>query len=70
MTKVLVEFNKNELFILQSALNYMSAAEEQHLREKYGEVVRLYDKISKHHDALDKMESCDCRTKPSSKETK
>ena len=57
MTKVLVEFNKNELFILQSALNYMSAAEEQHLREKYGEVVRLYDKISKHHDALDKMES-------------
>ena len=70
MTKVLVEFNKNELFILQSALNYMSAAEEQHLREKYGEVVRLYDKISKHHDALDKMESCDCRTKPTSKETK
>ena len=70
MTKVLVEFNKNELFILQSALNYMSAAEEQHLREKYGEVVRLYDKISKHHDALDKFESCDCRTKPSSKETK
>ena len=70
MTNVLVEFNKNELFILQSALNYMSAAEEQHLREKYGEVVRLYDKISKHHDALDKMESCDCRTKPSSKETK
>jgi len=70
MTKVLVEFNKNELFILQSALNYMSAAEEQHLREKYGEVVRLYDKISKHHDALDKMESCDCRTNPSSKETK
>ena len=68
MTKDLVEFNKNELFILQSALNYMSAAEEQHLREKYGEVVRLYDKISKHHDALDKMESCDC--KPSSKETK
>ena len=70
MTKVLVEFNKNELFILQSALNYMSAAEEQHLREKYGEVVRLYDKISKLHDALDKMESCDCRTNPSSKETK
>ena len=70
MTKVLVEFNKNELVILQSALNYMSAAEEQHLREKYGEVVRLYDKISKHHDALDKMESCDCRTNPSSKETK
>ena len=70
MTKVLVEFNKNELFILQSALNYMSAAEEQHLREKYGEVVRLYDKISKHHNALDKMESCDCRTKPTSKETK
>ena len=70
MTKVLVEFNKNELFILQSALNYMSATEEQHLREKYGEVVRLYDKISKHHNALDKMESCDCRTNPSSKETK
>ena len=70
MTKVLVEFNKNELFILQSALNYMSAAEEQHQREKYGEVVRLYDKISKHHNALDKMESCDCRTNPSSKETK
>ena len=70
MTKVLVEFNKNELFILKSALNYMSAAEEQHLREKYGEVVRLYDKISRHHDALDKMESCDCRTKPSLKETK
>ena len=45
MTKVLVEFNKNELFILQSALNYMSAAEEQQLREKYGVVVRLYDKL-------------------------
>ncbi len=70
MTKVLVEFNKNELFILKSALNYMSAAEEQHLREKYGQVVRIYDKISRHHDALDKMESCECRTKPSLKETK
>ena len=67
---MLVDLSKDELHILQSALNYMSAAEEQHLREKYGEVVRLYDKISKHHDALDKMESCDCRTNPSSKETK
>ena len=65
---MLVDLSKDELHILQSALNYMSAAEEQHLREKYGEVVRLYDKISKHHNALDKMESCDC--KPSSKETK
>ena len=70
MTNVLVELNKSELFILMSALNYMSAAEEQHLREKYGEVVRIYDKISRHHDALDKMESCDCRTNSSSKETK
>ena len=48
----------------------MSAAEEQHLREKYGQVVRIYDKLSNHHETLDKMESCDCRTKPSSKETK
>ena len=45
MTKVLVEFNKNELFILQSALNYMSAAEEQQLKQHYGDVVRLYDKL-------------------------
>ena len=70
MTNVLVELNKSELFILMSALNYMSAAEEQHLREKYGQVVRIYDKLSNHHETLDKMESCDCRTKPSSKETK
>ena len=67
---MLVDLSKDELHILQSALNYMSAAEEQHLREKYGEVVRIYDKLSNHHETLDKMESCDCRTKPSSKETK
>ena len=46
MTKVLVEFNKNELFILQSALNYMSAAEEKKLVRHYGPVVRLYDKLT------------------------
>jgi hypothetical protein len=42
---MLVELSKNELFILQSALNYMSAAEEQQLRQQYGDVVRLYDKL-------------------------
>ena len=31
--------------ILQSALNYMSAAEEQQLKQHYGDVVKLYDKL-------------------------
>ena len=42
---MLVDLNKDELFVLQSALNYMSAAEEQQLRQQYGDVVRLYDKL-------------------------
>jgi hypothetical protein len=42
---MLVDLSKDELYILQSALNYMSAAEEQLLREQYGDVVRLYDKL-------------------------
>ena len=45
MTKVLVELNKSELFVLMSALNYMSAAEEQQLKQHYGDVVKLYDKL-------------------------
>ena len=43
--QMLVDLSKDELHILQSALNYMSAAEEQLLREQYGDVVRLYDKL-------------------------
>jgi hypothetical protein len=42
---MLVDLSKDELFVLQSALNYMSAAEEQQLRQQYGDVVRLYDKL-------------------------
>ena len=42
---MLVDLSKDELSILQSALNYMSAAEEQQLRQQYGDVVRLYDKL-------------------------
>ena len=42
---MLVDLSKDELHILQSALNYMSAAEEQQLRQQYGDVVRLYDKL-------------------------
>ena len=42
---MLVDLSKDELYILQSALNYMSAAEEEQLRQQYGDVVRLYDKL-------------------------
>jgi len=42
---MLVDLSKDELFILQSALNYMSTAEEEQLRQQYGDVVRLYDKL-------------------------
>ena len=42
---MLVDLSKDELHILQSALNYMSAAEEHQLRQQYGDVVRLYDKL-------------------------
>ncbi len=42
---MLVDLSKDELFILQSALNYMSSAEEEQLRQQYGDVVRLYDKL-------------------------
>ncbi len=42
---MLVDLSKDELFVLQSALNYMSTAEEQQLRQQYGDVVRLYDKL-------------------------
>ena len=42
---MLVDLSKDELYILQSALNYMSASEEQQLRQQYGDVVRLYDKL-------------------------
>ena len=44
-SKMLVDLSKDELHILQSALNYMSAAEEEQLRQQYGDVVRLYDKL-------------------------
>ena len=44
-SKMLVDLSKDELHILQSALNYMSGAEEQQLRQQYGDVVRLYDKL-------------------------
>ena len=44
-SKMLVDLSKNELHILQSALNYMSAAEEHQLRQHYGDVVKLYDKL-------------------------
>ena len=44
-SKMLVDLSKNELHILQSALNYMSASEEQQLRQHYGDVVKLYDKL-------------------------
>ena len=43
---MLVDLSKDELYILQSALNYMSAAEEQQLRQHYGDVVKLYDKLT------------------------
>ena len=42
---MLVDLSKDELHIVQSALNYMSAAEEEQLRQQYGDVVRLYDKL-------------------------
>ena len=42
---MLVDLSKDELYILQSALNYMSSSEEQQLRQQYGDVVRLYDKL-------------------------
>ena len=42
---MLVDLSKDELHILQSALNYMSGAEEQQLRQHYGDVVKLYDKL-------------------------
>ena len=42
---MLVDLSKDELHILQSALNYISAAEEEQLRQQYGDVVRLYDKL-------------------------
>jgi len=42
---MLVDLSKDELFILQSALNYISSAEEEQLRQQYGDVVRLYDKL-------------------------
>ena len=42
---MLVDLSKDELFILQSALNYMSAAEEKKLVRHYGTVVKLYDKL-------------------------
>jgi len=42
---MLVDLSKDELHILQSALNYMSAAEEQQLKQHYGDVVKLYDKL-------------------------
>ena len=42
---MLVDLSKNDLYILQSALNYMSASEEQQLKQQYGDVVRLYDKL-------------------------
>jgi hypothetical protein len=42
---MLVDLSKNDLYILQSALNYMSASEEQQLKQQYGDVVRLHDKL-------------------------
>ena len=44
-SKMLVDLSKDELHILQSALNYMSAAEEKQLVRHYGDVVNLYDKL-------------------------
>ena len=43
---MLVDLSKDELYILQSALNYMSAAEEKQLVRHYRDVVKLYDKIT------------------------
>ena len=47
---MLVDLSKDELHILQSALNYISAAEEEQLRQQYGDVVRVVNQNSTTRD--------------------
>ena len=60
MKGLLVQLSEKELSILLSALNYLSSRDEKDLEHHYGSVVRLYDKLKKHHDDTLKIENCAC----------
>tara|TARA_R100000008_G_scaffold80712_1_gene63331 strand:- start:137 stop:328 length:192 start_codon:yes stop_codon:yes gene_type:complete len=60
---LLVQLSKNELSILLSALNYLSTREEKQLYHEYGSILKLYNKLEKHHEDVAKTEDCDCRSK-------
>ena len=63
MNGLLVQLSKNELSILLSALNYLSTREEKQLHHEYGSILKLYNKLEKHHEDVSKTEDCDCRSK-------
>ena len=60
MNSLLVQLSKNELYIILSALNYLSTREEKQLHHEYGSILRLYNKLEKHYDDVVKTENCAC----------